>query len=500
MKNSIKWTYNTLFIFSLFLFTSCNNDDDSSNDLPNPTGNLENEINDFIWKGMNKHYYWQEDVSNLADSKFKSDDEYVSFLNSYSEPSELFFDLLYQPGVTDRNSGFIQDYEAYESSRRGVDDSFGFNFDLVFITSINQQIAYITYVIPNSPASDAGLKRGDIIIEFNDIALTQNNRGDLRSAYYNDDHIKLALGELVDGEFVATGKEEDLALRQVAENPIQHYEIIEQGGKKIGYLVYTGFVYTYHEELNNVFKEFKDGGITELILDLRYNGGGANLTSTYLASMIDGSASESEIYHKLIYNSKNADENFGYNFQNNIYFFDKTTGSVTNNGAPAIINRLNTINTLYVLTTDGTASASELIINGLRPFMDVFLIGETTYGKNVGSFTIYDSPDFSDENINPNHKFAIQPISFQVFNKNDESNYADGFAPDIEVLEYQYAASGLKAFGDIEEPLLNAALNQISGVIARSSLSENRKLDAKKVSNNSSSEMYVLPNEKGLIK
>jgi C-terminal processing protease CtpA/Prc len=153
-----------------------------------------------------------------------------------------------------------------------------------------------------------------------------------------------------------------------------------------------------------------------------------------------------------------------------------------------------------VLTSDGTASASELIINGLRPFMDVVLIGDTTYGKNVGSFTIYDSPDFSDENINPNHKSAIQPISFQVFNKNDESNYANGFAPNIEVLEYQYAASGLKAFGDVEEPLLNAALNQISGTIARSSLSENKKLDTKKVSNNSSSDMYVLPNEKGLIK
>src|SRR5690606_40452141 len=115
-------------------------------------------------------------------------------------------------------------------------------------------------------------------------------------------------------------------------------------------------------------------------------------------------------------------------FYNSVYFFDKTTGNLTNGDSPAEMHRLNTLSRLFILTSDNTASASEMIINGLKPYLnEVVLIGDTTYGKNVGSFTIYDSPNFGPNNINPNHNVAIQPITLLIFNKNDESDYVAGF-------------------------------------------------------------------------
>ena len=125
------------------------------------------------------------------------------------------------------------------------------------------------------------------------------------------------------------------------------------------------------------------------------------------------------------------------------------------------INRLTTLNRLYILTSGGTASASELIINGLRPYMSsVKLIGTTTYGKNVGSITLYDSPnnDYVNESkANSSHKFAMQPIVFQSFNKNGESDYIQGFNPDILVDESNYW-NAILPLGDRNEALLRSCV------------------------------------------
>ncbi|WP_282457663.1 S41 family peptidase [Chitinophaga sedimenti] len=105
-----------------------------------------------------------------------------------------------------------------------------------------------------------------------------------------------------------------------------------------------------------------------------------------------------------------------------------------------------------VITSDHTASASELIINGLRPYMPVIIIGDTTYGKNVGSTTLYREGD-------RRNKWGLQPIITKAFNKNNQSDYTTGFAPDLVLKE----DIDLKPFGDITDPLLAAALNKING-------------------------------------
>src|SRR5690606_20836259 len=157
-----------------------------------------------------------------------------------------------------------------------------------------------------------------------------------------------------------------------------------------------------------------------------------------------------------------------------------------------------TLNRLYVLTTSYTASASEMIINGLRPYMDVVVVGGTTVGKNEGSITVYASAgDLThSETRNTNHKVGKQPNKSQIFNSANESNYDDGFTPDLAIDEGNFAAT-IKPFGDQEEVLLKTAVDDITGMSARQSLSSSlgfttaAKVKGKKFS----TAMYMLPSD-----
>ncbi len=174
----------TIALFSA-LFISCDKNADDPNE---PSVKLNNEINDFVWRGMNTHYYWQEDVPNLADAKNGDIDEYNTYLNGYNEPEALFESLIYQPGTADRDSRFIEDYSAFQASQRGLNDAFGFEFDIVLINSEDDIVGYVTYVVPNSPAADANMKRGDIFNVFNDVTLNIDNYRVINK-YYSDNNI-----------------------------------------------------------------------------------------------------------------------------------------------------------------------------------------------------------------------------------------------------------------------------------------------------------------------
>ncbi|MBJ2174366.1 peptidase S41 [Aureibaculum sp. A20] len=479
------------------LFINCDKNKDEPQE---PTVELNSEINDFVWKGLNTHYYWQSDVANLDDTKNDVLSDYNTYLNSYNDPEELFESLLYQKGTSDRFSWFIDDYRASDASSRGINDAFGFEFSLARLNSDGDEvIGYITYIVPNTPASEAGLKRGDVFNIFNGVSLNLDNYS-VVNKYYSDNSISMKFATLEfnnsEASVISNGKEANLTLREVVENPVHYSSTLDIDGKKVGYLVYNGFKYTFHAEMNAVFGDFKSQNIQELVLDLRYNGGGSVLTCAYLSSMIYGNASENEVFAKLINNSKNSDDDSYYPFFDKGYIYDidgDNTGDFT-------LNRLTNLNKLYVIVSDDTASASEMVINGLRAYMgdaNVILIGTTTYGKNVGSFTLYDSPDFSSTNINTNHTNAMQPITFKIFNKLDQSDYTAGFNPDIEQVEY---ISDMKPFGDLNEPLLKIALDNIRGTVSKGQTIKGPELKNEKVFNSAdkrqfSKEMYIIPQE-----
>jgi C-terminal processing protease CtpA/Prc len=231
---------------------------------------------------------------------------------------------------------------------------------------------------------------------------------------------------------------------------------------KIGYLVYNGFVHTFHRELNAAFGELKNAGITEFVLDLRYNSGGSIYTAMHLASMIYEPATASDVFGKILFNRKHGGNQLKLPFRDRVDVVDGAYETVS----IEILNEIN-VDKLIVLVSQQTASASELIIVGLLPYMDVKLIGSQTVGKNEASRTLYDSPvsDFTDKDVglNLNHTWAIQPITSKLANSLDFSDYSEGFIPDIEIREIDYLST-MKPLGDPNEILLKTALEDLLGI------------------------------------
>lgn len=485
------------FIVLGLTFASCDNNDDpiqSSNNLDKP-------INDFIWKGMNSWYNWQPNVPDLANTKDDDQDAYNTYLNGFADPEDLFYSLLSQEEIkinpdgtkTYRFSWIVKDFVDLNNQFQGISKSFGFRLTSLQINTAGDYIFYVRYVAPNSPASDAGIQRGDIFNAINGTIVNTGNYNDAVDGFSNE---TVTLSFVSENNGVLTPIiDKTITAVEISEDPVYLKKVFPDiHGKKVGYLVYNGFRSSYNDELNAAFADFKNEGIQELILDLRLNGGGSVETTAYLASMIYANAGNDK-FAILKYNSKHPDRNGTAYFYNTLNVYDEN-GKDT--GVNETINRLTGINQLYVLASGSTASASEMIINGLRPFMQVKVIGTTTYGKNVGSITLYDSPssDYTKESsANSAHLYAMQPIVFQIYNKLDQSDYINGFDPDIEVKEYQFW-NNILPFGDENEVVLKAALDDIRGISARqvkpsAKFSEIKEFEVSKLEKRFDKEMYI---------
>lgn len=443
-----------LLVLAALLFVACRRDDDS---------NGYGSVNDFVWKGLNSWYYWQPQVPNLAD-QVQSNGLYASIVNGKSA-DQLFYSLLYhyntQPQI-DRFSWIVNDVNALLASFNGVSKSNGMDFS-VFYKDPGQinVVGIVNYVVPNSPAATAGVKRGDVITKVNGAYLNTSNFTQLLNEQCT---ITIAdtVSQTSNGIVTTDGQNYSLTAVVMEENPIAHYQTYQQNGKNIGYLVYNGFKSNYNDELNAAFATMKTDGVNELILDLRYNGGGSVETAVALGGMITGQFT-GQPYVKLEFNQKHAQHNVTDNFSGKVKTYSFSNGQTTQTGEQQL-NSLN-LNKVYVLTSSGTASASELTIMALRAYINVVTVGAETYGKFVGSNTLFDSPkeDFlSYEKRNPAHNWAMQPITFQYFNKNHDSNPATGgIAANQTVNSYSYFGT-IKEFGNTSDPGLAAALSLAS--------------------------------------
>ncbi|MEQ3499119.1 S41 family peptidase [Tenacibaculum sp. SSH1-16] len=470
------------FMFTILL--SCSKDDKLAESVDEVK--LNNKINNFVWKAMNSWYNWQEDVPNLADSKDDNINDYYTFLNSYNTPNSLFESLKH---ADDDFSWFIEDYVAQQQQFQGTSKTFGFRPSLVRVGTTDYVVIFVQHVSKGSPADLAGFKRGDIINAINGTVMTVSNYETVLDGYYQETS-EFSFTEK-DGKTLKEKKTITQAV--VSDNPVHLTKIFDNiNGKKVGYLLYNGFRSSYNDELNAAFGELKSAGIQELVLDLRINGGGSVQTSAYLASMIHAEAGTDK-FAELKFNDKHPQQDSPYYFGNtlNVYGTDgKKTSEET-------INRLSGINKLYVLASGSTASASEMIINGLRPFIDVKIIGTKTVGKNEGSITLYDSPTtdytFHDgKGVNTSHKMAMQPIVFQIYNKLGQNDYGDGFEPNILIEEWKHW-DNILPFGDENEIVLKTALDDIRGVSSKSTyeVKSFEHIDISVSTNKFEQEMYI---------
>ena len=459
MKKFFLKFFTYILIITLY---SCGNDSDDNiinfvpdNTIINPEPEIDPtetvlylEINDFIWENLNQYYYWQNEVSDLSDEYLNNSNTYLDLLKTYSDSENFFESLKYKD---DRFSWIRKESSQLENALAGISASNGLIFDVYYKDSSNTDlIGIVRYVLPNSNASETDIKRGDIFTGVNNITLTPSNY--IQLLYGNNLTYNLNMAEYTDGVISSTEKIIKLTkVENFQENPIQLSKIINVGEKKVGYLMYNQFLSSFEENLISVFDNFKFENISDLILDLRYNPGGSVNNATYTASMIAGQLN-GEIFAKEIWNSKMNDFYQREAPDRLVNLFSNVTSTGKN------LPNLN-LNKIYVITSNRTASASELLINGLKPYIDVIQIGDKTSGKNVGSITLYDYID-NNGTINPRHNYAMQPVVLKIANGDGFSDYDNGLEPNYEILEDKY---NLGIIGDVNEPLLAETLSRISG-------------------------------------
>ena len=263
--------------------SSLSSNGDSDDNLISLEGDL--QISDFVWKGLNEFYYWQEEVNALSDTLLQDSKAYAKYINNNLVP-ETFFESLKHPD--DRFSWIQDDYLELENSLQGIVASNGVEFGLLLACeNCNQVIGFVKYILEGSNASEKNIRRGDFFNGVNGTSLTVNNYRDLLFS----DNLKYSLNMVSikngiisnNGVVVELTKEENFET-----NPIQVSKIVSTDVGNVGYLMYNQFVATKSNDLNKIFAEFKTTGIIDLVIDLRYNGGGSVRNCVELASMITG--------------------------------------------------------------------------------------------------------------------------------------------------------------------------------------------------------------------
>lgn len=426
-----------LLLLVAALFVNC--DDDIDDNLRAATAL---ELSDFVYRGLNFWSLYKEDVPDLANDRFASEAEREEFLNQFASPEEAFAALT---STQDRFSILRSDFVVLENALAGIRTSTGMRFTILEDPNdASNLFGVVRYVINDSPAAQAGVQRGMLFTAVNGASLTASS--DL-SAIFGQAAYTINLADYDGANFIPNGNSIDLTQVELAINPVHRARTLDIDGEKIGYLHYTGFTNEFDPELNAAFGQFQADGITDLVLDLRYNGGGSIETANDLSSMITGQFTN-EIFITQTYN-----EDRNPQFQT-----DRTFNTQIGNGTA--INSLG-LTRVFVLTTGNTASASELILSGLDPYIEIFQIGTNTTGKFEGSFLLYDAPapNFSRLEANPNHRYVMLPLVLRSVNANGLTDYFDGFTPDLEIAE---SFENLGQLGFQGEPLLDIAIEEIT--------------------------------------
>lgn len=436
MRKNTTWL--GILVLSLVAGACQKNLEEDPAPVTDPAVQADQTDNEWILENMQTYYFWTKQLPASPDMT--------------QEPEDFFNSLLYTYNATtrpdgDRFSFIAADAQELEASLSGEGKSTGAEFNLYLARQGSDDvIAQILYVLPGSPAEKAGLKRGDIIEQVNGQTLTRSNYSAL---LFDQNTMVLGYSNWQNNQLVKSDKTINITKEIIQENPVLLDSIYTVSGKKIGYLVYNQFipgpngstVSTYDLQLDQIFSQFQAEGINELILDLRYNPGGYVSSAVNLASLIGKGVNASKTFYRQEWNETlmpELTEEFGEEF-----FVKKFTTKSQNIG--------NQISRVYVLTSGRTASASELIISGLKPYMEVITVGTTTVGKNVGSITITDDTG--------KKKWGLQPIVFKSYNAQDQSDYTAGFSPNVEADE----PLELLPLGDTKEAILERTLLQITG-------------------------------------
>ena len=251
-------------LFSLFLvlslLVSCEKDNNHSED-----NELATRMNQFIQNNLSTFYLWYAEIPDIKPESEKDPKEYFKALLSSKDKWSL---------ITDDANGLLEEMA-------GTGETYGYGLAYGRFKDSDKCFAVVQYVYPGSPAAEK-LKRGDIIVELNSQSFTESDLSKLT----NPGTLNLGMGKQEGNVIAPSGKTVTITSRKMDADPVLITKLFERGNHKIGYLMYTNFTKTFNTSIVKAFNEFKEAGITDLILDLRYNHGGDDDASTFLCSAI----------------------------------------------------------------------------------------------------------------------------------------------------------------------------------------------------------------------
>lgn len=435
-------------------------DPDSTDDWPYGEKDRLNAINTFAYNTMSVYYLWKDEVADGL-ANWKKNDNPVDKVKSVRYKDSSGKDI-------DKWTMLTDDIESMKKSTAGVSTTYGFDFKLYYKDSSQKELCMVvTVVYPGGPAEKAGFKRSDIITRIGGKAITLDNYTTL----IYDGFLYTPKCTLTD----SAGKTYDLTAVEMYENPVLLAKVFEFGGKKVGYLLFNRFTLNACYDLVEAGKFFTSEGIDDLILDMRYNGGGYVITESVLASMLApieevkaGSVFETAVYNDILARTWGKDDSC---------FAEEFTFSDSNGEHKVNISGANPgIKHLYAILTEDSASASESVLVGLMPYLDVKIFGQQSYGKYCTGI-MYSAKDWyndydevlDDKQRKLGKEFAgnwgIYVMISRYADKNGNTPcMPDGFKPDFYVKDYPVESYQL---GDEREAMLSAVLSYLGADTGR---------------------------------
>lgn len=322
-------------------------------------------------------------------------------------------------------------------SQSGV--SLGYGIEWTLQSATPPRNIRIAYVEPGSPAEGAGLRRGDTLVSIDGISADDGTDAGVSL-------LNAAIFPTVAGTYGFSFSRSGVALPaqtltagDVVKQAVLRTQVLDVGGQRVGYIVFNDHVIPSEAQLITAVRTLSDAGVSDLVLDLRYNGGGYLYIASELAYMIAGPArTAGKAFERLSYSDKRSAENVTEPFRSTSCLLNTNFNCTSAQPLPTL-----DLGRVYVLASGSTCSASESLVNSLRGVdVQVHLIGSRTCGKPYG-FTARD-----------NCGISYFPIEFQGVNDKGFGDYADGFAPTCE------AGDDLdQALGAVTEGQLAAALH-----------------------------------------
>lgn len=424
-----------------------------------------NTVSQFVYDGLSDYYLWADEIESKKPT-YKDTD-----------PEDYFYKILNAVDTKQGWSWITDDVEGLLNEFEGVPKDYGWSLALFKVENSNSVVAVVKFVYPNTPASSAGIIRGNIIDKINGTTLDVNN---YQSLLFSTNSITANVYDQNHNNAHSVS----ITPTAINTNPVFKDSIYQNkpqfASKKIGYLFYTEFIDNYNSKLFDVFSKFKTAGVTDLVLDLRYNHGGDISAATYLASLIAPRAavSKPEVFTTLTYNDLLNSYFDSHGGRPKAYFVNDNTDE----GPNPLDANLNLQN-VYIIATDDSYSAAELLTFCLKPFLNVVHIGSKTGGKFTGSFTVtpfYNYPDkngdartntvYRENDLSSSDKaalqtWAMQPIVLKYADKNGSDFENPGYLnPNYSIKSIENDPSNWEAIGSTDDYLLSKAISLITGM------------------------------------